>query len=520
MQIQKPYSDLKIVVIGCGNWGKNHTRVLHQLGALYGICDLEAEVSQRFSETYEVKQLTLESILNDHQIDGVLIATPATTHFNLAKQCLQAHKHVFVEKPLALCANDARVLVALAEQNQRVLMVGHILQYHAGFKQLKALVQDGTLGKINYLYSNRLNLGKYHSEDNIWWSFAPHDISMILSLIQKMPHTVTAVGGKYLQHTASDITHTHLSFPGGELAHIFVSWLHPYKEQRLVVIGEKAMVIFDDGKPWEEKLQLHPYPTEWVDGLPQPAKTTPKLIPLTPEEPLVSEDSHFLDCIRENRTPVTDGIEGCSVVEILKAAELSIQKNQAVHFQNPVPYLFRGPRNNYFAHDSAHIDQNCNIGNETKIWHHSHIQKGSFIGERCNIGQNVSIGPFVKIGDGCKIQNNVSIYEGVSLENDVFVGPSVTFTNVHNPRAFINRKNEFRPTLVKKGATIGANATIVCGHTIGQYSFIAAGSVVTKDVEPYTLVAGNPAKPIGWVNEAGERVTSDPLTQQVQKDYA
>lgn len=511
---------MNIAIIGCGNWGKNHTRVLHQLGALYAVHDKDPQVAEHFSNTYNAKQLTLEEILNDPQIQGVLIASPAATHFPIAKQCLEAGKHCFVEKPLAMCAHDARALVSLAEDKQLVLMVGHILQYHAGFRKLKALVEDGTLGKINYLYSNRLNLGKYHSEDNIWWSFAPHDISMILSLVQKMPHTVTAVGGKYLQHTASDITHTHLSFPGGELAHIFVSWLHPYKEQKLVVIGEKAMAIFDDGKPWEEKLQLHPYPDEWTDGLPQPSQSRGKCVPLVPEEPLVSEDKHFLDCIREKRIPLTDGIEGCSVVEILNAAELSIQKNQAIHFQDPMPYLFNGPRKQYFAHATVSVDPNCSIGDDTKIWHHSHILKGSAIGHHCTIGQNVSIGPFVSVGNSCKIQNNVSIYEGVTLENDVFIGPSVTFTNVQNPRAFISRKHEFKPTLVKKGATIGANATILCGHTLGEYSFVAAGSVVTKDVEPYMLVAGNPAKPIGWVNQAGERVATHPSTKQVENEYA
>lgn len=161
-------------------------------------------------------------------------------------------------------------------------------------------------------------------------------------------------------------------------------------------------------------------------------------------------------------------------------------------------------------HESARVDDGAEIGEGTKVWHFSHILAGSRVGSRCSIGQNVSIGPDVTIGDGCKIQNNVSVYKGVTLEDDVFCGPSCVFTNVINPRAFIERKDEFRPTLVKKGATIGANATIICGVTIGEYAMIGAGAVVTKDVPPYALMIGVPARQHGWVTKDGRRVESDP----------
>ncbi|MCU0820917.1 MAG: N-acetyltransferase [Spirochaetes bacterium] len=157
----------------------------------------------------------------------------------------------------------------------------------------------------------------------------------------------------------------------------------------------------------------------------------------------------------------------------------------------------------YFVHDSAIIDDNVKIGSGTKIWHFSHILGNTEIGEKCNIGQNAVVGPNVKIGNGCKVQNNISIYKGVELEDDVFCGPSMVFTNVLNPRAFIERKHEFRKTLVKKGATLGANSTIVCGHNIGQYAMIGAGAVVTKDVADYALMAGVPARRIGWVCKCG-----------------
>ena len=163
----------------------------------------------------------------------------------------------------------------------------------------------------------------------------------------------------------------------------------------------------------------------------------------------------------------------------------------------------------YFAHETAIIDEGCIIGEGTKIWHFSHIMSDCEMGERCNIGQNVVVSPGVKLGKNVKIQNNVSIYTGVECEDDVFLGPSMVFTNVINPRSAVNRKNEYAKTIVKKGASIGANATIVCGHDIGEYAFIGAGAVVTKTILPYALVVGNPARQIGWMSEYGQRLEFD-----------
>jgi UDP-2-acetamido-3-amino-2,3-dideoxy-glucuronate N-acetyltransferase len=163
----------------------------------------------------------------------------------------------------------------------------------------------------------------------------------------------------------------------------------------------------------------------------------------------------------------------------------------------------------YFAHETAVIDESCNIGADTKIWHFSHIMSGCTIGEGCNIGQNVVVSPGVTLGKNVKVQNNVSIYTGVNCEDDVFLGPSMVFTNVINPRSAVNRRNEYMETTVRKGASIGANATIVCGNDIGAYSFIGAGAVVVKEVKPYALVVGNPSRQIGWISEYGHRLTFD-----------
>jgi predicted dehydrogenase len=187
-------------------------------------------------------------VLRDQSIAGVAIATPAALHAGLARRAIEAGKHVFVEKPLALILAEAEELCALAERRDRRLMVGHLMQYHPGFTKLRQLVREGTLGRLQYIYSNRLNLGKVRREEDILWSFAPHDLSMILSLVGEEPAQVTAQGGSYLHKTIADVTTTHLTFSAGEQAHVFVSWLHPFKEQKLVIIGDRAMAVFDDGQ--------------------------------------------------------------------------------------------------------------------------------------------------------------------------------------------------------------------------------------------------------------------------------
>ncbi|MFN4220535.1 MAG: DapH/DapD/GlmU-related protein, partial [bacterium] len=242
----------------------------------------------------------------------------------------------------------------------------------------------------------------------------------------------------------------------------------------------------------KEKLFFYPHRIEWEEGkIPVAQKANYEIIEVENKEPLLEELEHFIYCVENQKTPLTNAEQAIKVLEIIEKSEQSI-KNKKTYIKE-----------NYFVHPSSYIDENVKIGKNTKIWHFCHILKNTVIGENVIIGQNVMIGPDVKIGNNCKIQNNVSVYKGVELEDDVFCGPSCVFTNVYNPRAFIERKNEFRKTLVKKGATIGANATIICGVTIGKYAFIGAGAVVTKDVADYSLVVGVPAKKIGWVCKCG-----------------
>ena len=503
-----------VAVIGCGYWGRNLVRNFAELGALAAICDPDQASASQLSARYGAPVIAMDAVLRDPAIAGVAIAAPAAQHAELATAALEAGKHVFVEKPLALTVPEAERVCVLAEQHRRVLMVGHLLQYHPAFIALRELVRDGALGRLQYLYSNRLNLGKVRREEDILWSFAPHDLSMILSLVGQEPVDVAATGGYYLHKTIADVTTTHLTFPGGEQAHVFVSWLHPFKEQRLIVIGDRAMAVFDDSQPWGEKLVLYPHRIEWRETMPVPRRADANPVPLTEGEPLNLECRHFLDCIGSGSRPRTDGAEGLRVLRVLARASQSLKPSPASAGEAPL-----GAHPGAKIHPSAYIDEPCEIGAGTRIWHFVHILPHTRIGRDCSLGQNVMAGPDVTIGDGCKIQNNVSLYKGVTLEDGVFCGPSCVFTNVNNPRAEIERKDEFRPTLVKRGATIGANATIVCGHTIGEYAFIAAGAVVTGDVPPFALMAGVPARRIGWMSAAGERLGADLVCPRSGRRY-
>lgn len=501
-----------VAVIGSGYWGKNLIRNFHQLGALKLICDKNETLLANFKEKYSDTDtcFALNNVLSRDDIGAVVIATPAETHYTIARETLLAGKHVFIEKPLALREDEGEELVSLAKESDKVLMVGHLLQYHPVFIHLKKLALSGELGRINYIYSHRLNLGIIRREENILWSFAPHDISMILSLAGEEPEKVFATGGNYLHKKIADVTTTHMEFPSGLRAHIFVSWLHPFKEQKLVVVGDRKMAVFDDTQSWQDKLFLYPHEITWKNNIPVSKKAEPERVDIHEDEPLRLECEHFLHCMSNSQKPVTDGMEGLRVLKILNASQRSLD-NHGSQIQSSIEYQETNIKKSidFFVHETAIVDEECQIGSGTKIWHFSHILQGSKIGKRCNIGQNVVIGPDVTIGKNCKIQNNVSVYKGVVLEDGVFCGPSMVFTNIYNPRAEIRKMDQVRPTLAKKGATIGANATIICGTTLGRYCFIGAGAVVTTNVPDYALVVGNPAKHIGWVCECGERLTDD-----------
>ena len=319
---------MNIALIGHGYWGRNLARVFHQLGALYAVCDSSAEALALAAERYPGVRLESDplELMRSGEVQAVAIATSAETHYRLGRAALDAGKDVFVEKPLSLRASDAERLVALAEANKQVLMVGHLLRYHPAILKLKELCNTGVLGRIEYIYSHRLNLGKVRREENALWSFAPHDVSVLLHLFEMMPLQISAVGGTYLQPNVADVSVSNLLFDGGARAHIFVSWLHPFKEQKLVVVGSKKMAVFDDVQP-EQKLMLYEKNIEFVNGnfLTQRPNGVP--VSIETREPLRNECEHFLHCVQTRSTPWSDGAEGLRVLLVLQACQKSLQLN-------------------------------------------------------------------------------------------------------------------------------------------------------------------------------------------------
>ncbi len=494
----------RLAVMGCGYWGRNLVRNFHALGALGMVCDPAAsgrEAAGQLAPGVAVTS-TFEEAISNPDISAVAIAAPAVLHYALAKAALEAGKDVFVEKPICLAIHEGNELVEMAERAEKVLMVGHLLQYHPCVRALHECLARGELGKLHYIISNRLNMGKIRREENALWSFAPHDISVILSLAgDLLPEQVRCTGGNYLHHDVADTTLTTLRFAGEIRAHIFVTWLNPFKEQKLTVVGSSGIAVFDDMKPWAEKLMIYRQYITWENGqMPTPNKAKPEAITVPESEPLRNECQHFVECCDQRRPPRTDGREGLRVLSVLQAAQNSLDRDGTA--VNASAFTLSAP-SDFFAHPTAVIDEGAEIGKGSKIWHFCHVMKGAQLGERCILGQNVNVDGGTIIGNNVKIQNNVSIYTGLVIEDDAFLGPSCVLTNVTNPRSQVNRHRLYEKTLIRRGATIGANATIVCGVTLGRYAFVAAGAVVTKDVPDYALVMGNPARQHGWMSRHG-----------------
>ncbi len=322
----------RVAVVGVGHWGRNLARNFEALGALAGICDIRADARAEFAGLYPEARVFADAgaAVGSDAIDAVAIATPAATHGALVARALDAGKHVFVEKPICLDLAEGRGLMGEAERHGLTLMVGHLLLYHPAFRSLEGLVQAGGLGDLRYIYSNRLSLGKIRLEENALWSFAPHDISMILSLTGSMPKEAMTSGGTYLSPPVADTTLSHLTFEGGVQAHIFVSWLHPYKDHRMVVVGSEGMVAFHDNLPGPEKLALYRHSLGWEGDLPNVTRAQAEPVPYDEAEPLALECRHFLDCVEQGRRPRSDAAEALRVLAVLDACQRSLASGRPV----------------------------------------------------------------------------------------------------------------------------------------------------------------------------------------------
>ena len=319
-------SDKKVCVVGAGRWGKNHIRTLDELGALGGFVEMNREVLTELSGKYpDVKIYTkLDDALINDDFDGFTVATPAETHYNIAKKIIIAKKHVLVEKPLTLQIDQAEELVTLAENNNVNLMVGHLLLFHPAIVKIKELINNGKIGHLQYIYSNRLNLGQVRTQENVFWSLAPHDISIFQYFTDSFPKEIKAQGSSFLQKGIHDSTITYLKYPNGEEGHIFVSWLHPFKEHRLVVIGSEAMITFEDsteGKP----LKIYSKKFDMRSGVPEKIDGPMKRIEYEQKMPLSEELKYFVEHLDGAVLQIANSQHALEVTKILVEASNQLE---------------------------------------------------------------------------------------------------------------------------------------------------------------------------------------------------
>lgn len=570
-------NDRGVIVVGCGKWGTNIINTVHEMRRLAAVVDVDPSkiklLKERFPTMGERFYVCpggnegLEYALNGHTQAAVVVATPPASHFKLAMSALSHGRHVFIEKPICDSPKDAQTLISQASKRGCVLMVDHLLQYSLPHRRLIHLVSTGYVGDVRRVRMRRVNFGTIRTVEDVLWSFCPHDLSILLSLLRgassssslsygnnKIHATSVACHGQItVSDHISDYVDIFINFSSGARVHVEASWLHPLKERQVVVYGSRGSIILNEAVPDHTvpKIQMFKWTTKRkADGTAVDAKISQEEIENYladhPEHDFVSHVSdsplrcafdHFFHCIENKKTPRTDGEEALRVLTLLNAASESMKNDGSIiAIEHGGQHSTKKVQSNgismpsssakvevagaeyernvnksrsYFVHDSAVVDNGATILEGTKIWHFCHVMRGASIGKMCNIGQNVFIGGKATLGNGVKVQNNVSIYDAVHIEDDVFLGPSCVLTNVKTPRSHISRKHEFMTTHLKKGVTVGANATIICGVTVNEYAFVGAGAVVTKDVPAHALVYGNPASVQGWVSTTGAKLITD-----------
>lgn len=309
----------KICVVGAGYWGRNHIHTLNVLKILGGVVDSNIEALNEIKNKYPniPTYLNLEDAIETGSFEAFTVATPAETHFKISKKIIESKKHVLVEKPLTLDIKEAELLVNLAKKKSVNLMVGHLLLFHPAIRKIKDLINDGRIGKLQYIYSNRLNLGQVRTEENVFWSFAPHDISIFQYFTDSFPISINAYGSSFLQKGIYDSTITQLKYPNDVDGHIFVSWLHPFKEHRLVVIGSDSMISFEDSTKGS-MLKLYTKKFTFENGIPEKVDGPVELIDYDEKMPLTEELSYFMKSIKDKKKPkIANGEHALQVIKVL-----------------------------------------------------------------------------------------------------------------------------------------------------------------------------------------------------------
>ena len=317
-----------IAVVGCGKWGKNLIRNFSELGALFSVCDSNTKIAEKYAKKYNVKNLSFVETINHPNINGIALVVPVEFHSSMAIEAINKGKHVFVEKPLSNSMQEAIMINNVLKKKNTKLMVGHPLQFHPIFKKILSIVSAGELGKLLYIKSSRLSLGRVRNNEDVLWSFAPHDISMILSLAGEEPNIVNANSISIFKNERADIANIHMQFKSGLKSDISVSWFNATKQVKLEVYGRKGILIFDDTKDWDEKLSIFPYKANYKNKNVEIKKFYHKFLEVPEEEPLKIECQHFIDIQKIDVNPLTDIEEGIRVIKVLSAASKFYEKKR------------------------------------------------------------------------------------------------------------------------------------------------------------------------------------------------
>ena len=315
----------KICVIGGGRWGQNHIRTLDQLGNLGGIVETEPKRLKELLTDFPVRGFSKVDAALEKGFDGYVVASPAETHYPIGKKLLEKGCSVLIEKPMTLSSIHSRELIEIAKQKGARLMVGHLLLFHPAIRKIKEIIESGKIGRLFYIYSNRMNLGTVRTEENVFWSFAPHDIAVINYLVGEKAHSIEAKGARFIQDQIYDVTMAQFAYPGNVHAHIYVSWLHPFKEQRLVVVGSRAMIAFDDSSK-EKNIFYYDKYIDWVDQKPVKCEKPDEIIDYERKLPLTAELEYFVANLDHNYT-VANGETGHEVIEILEKVQQIISSD-------------------------------------------------------------------------------------------------------------------------------------------------------------------------------------------------
>tara|TARA_Y100001970_G_C14251923_1_gene872469 strand:+ start:2150 stop:3115 length:966 start_codon:yes stop_codon:yes gene_type:complete len=316
----------KICVIGAGKWGINHIETLYRLKALFGVVESDENKIKLLKKKYpSIKYFTNIDKALEYGFDGFTVATPAETHYEISKKIINSNHHVLVEKPFTTKLDEAIELVKLAEKKNVNLMVGHLLLFHPAFTKIKEMLDNDKLGKLQYMYSNRLNLGTIRTEENVFWSFAPHDIALFQYFTNLEPINISSSGTDILQNGIHDSTITTIKYPKKIMGHIFVSWLHPFKEHRFVIIGSKGMILFEDSRQ-DKPLLFYNKTISWENGVPLPNDHGVEKIIYENEMPLDNEIKYYLEHLDDNQIKISNGYSGIEVIKILTEATNSLKK--------------------------------------------------------------------------------------------------------------------------------------------------------------------------------------------------